>query len=43
MPYSQTVVVAGGLAHIPIIIALLKFVENKYNGNKPQLDLADNQ
>ena len=30
MPYNETTVVLGGLMHIPIIIAILRFVENRF-------------
>ena len=30
MAYSQTVVVAGGLAHVPILIAVFKYVEKSF-------------
>ena len=29
MPYNQITVILGGLVHIPIIILVLKFIENK--------------
>lgn len=29
MAYSQTVVIAGGVAHVPIIIGLLKVLERR--------------
>tara|TARA_Y100001968_G_C18820398_1_gene464350 strand:- start:98 stop:460 length:363 start_codon:yes stop_codon:yes gene_type:complete len=29
MPYSQAIVVAGGLAHVPVIVGLFKFVDNR--------------
>ena len=31
MPYKQITVILGGLVHIPIIILVLKFIENKFN------------
>ena len=34
MAYNETTVVLGGLIHIPVIIFLLKFIENKFNKNK---------
>jgi len=34
MPYNETTVVIGGLMHIPIIIFLLRFVENRFNKKK---------
>ena len=30
MPYSETKVIHGGLAHIPVIIFLFKFMQNKF-------------
>ncbi len=34
MPYNETTVVIGGLMHIPVIIIVLRFVENRFNKNK---------
>ncbi len=31
MPYNQITVVIGGIMHIPVIILLLKFIENRFN------------
>ena len=31
MPYNQITVILGGLVHIPIIILVLKFIENKFS------------
>ena len=31
MPYNQITVVIGGLIHIPIIIIILRFIENRFN------------
>ena len=31
MPHNQITVILGGLVHIPIIILVLKFIENKFN------------
>ena len=31
MPYNQITVVLGGLIHIPIIILVLRFIENRFN------------
>ena len=31
MPHNQTTVILGGLIHIPIIILVLKIIENKFN------------
>ena len=30
MAYSQTVVLAGGIAHVPILIMMFKFIEKKF-------------
>tara|TARA_Y100001968_G_C18977820_1_gene535323 strand:+ start:347 stop:466 length:120 start_codon:yes stop_codon:yes gene_type:complete len=30
MAYSQTLVVAGGIAHVPFIIAILKIIEKRF-------------
>ena len=34
MPYNQTTVLIGGLMHIPVIILILRFVENRFNKNR---------
>ncbi len=31
MAYSQTVVLAGGIAHVPIIIAFFKVIEKRFS------------
>ena len=31
MPYSETTVVIGGLFHIPVIILVLRLIENRFN------------
>ena len=31
MPYNPITVVIGGLIHIPIIIIILRFIENRFN------------
>ena len=31
MPYNQITVVLGGLIHIPVIILVLRFIENRFN------------
>ncbi len=31
MPYNQITVVLGGLMHIPVIIVVLRFIENRFN------------
>ena len=33
MPYNESTVLIGGLMHIPIVIFLLKFVENRFKRN----------
>ena len=30
MAYTQTVVVAGGIAHVPILIMALKYIEKAF-------------
>ena len=30
MPYSESTVVFGGLMHIPAIIIVLRFIENRF-------------
>ena len=34
MAYNESTVVLGGLMHIPIIILVLRFVENRFNRNE---------
>tara|TARA_B100001250_G_scaffold98545_1_gene82707 strand:- start:474 stop:596 length:123 start_codon:yes stop_codon:yes gene_type:complete len=34
MPYNETTVLIGGLMHIPVIILVLKFVENRFKKNE---------
>ena len=34
MPYNDATVVIGGLMHIPVIIFVFRFVENRFNKNK---------
>ena len=31
MPYNQMTVVIGGLMHIPVIVLVLRFIENRFN------------
>ena len=31
MPYNQVTVVIGGLMHIPLIILVLRIIENRFN------------
>ena len=33
MPYNDSIVVIGGLIHIPIVIVFLRFVENRFKRN----------
>ena len=40
MPYNETTVVLGGLMHIPVIILVLRFVENRFN--KKEVDFQKN-
>ncbi len=40
MPYNETTVVIGGLMHIPVIILVLRFVENRFN--KKEIDYSRN-
>ena len=37
MPYNDTTVVIGGLIHIPIIIILFRFIENKFKTSENNL------
>ena len=37
MPYSEIKVVAGGLAHIPIIIGFFYFIQNKIFARKTEI------
>ena len=34
MPYTESEVVLGGLMHIPILIVVLRLVENRFKKNK---------
>ena len=34
MPYNESTVVLGGLMHIPVIILVLGFIENRFNKNE---------
>ena len=34
MPYNESTVVLGGLLHIPIIIVVLRFIENRFKRNE---------
>ena len=34
MPYNDATVIVGGLMHIPVIIMLLRFIENRFNQKK---------
>ncbi len=38
MAYNETAVVLGGLMHIPIIIGLLRFIENRFKKNKTMIN-----
>ena len=31
MPYNEVTVVIGGLIHIPLIILVLRFIENRFS------------
>ncbi len=33
MAYNETTVVLGGLMHIPVIILVVRFIENRFNKN----------
>ena len=34
MPYSETTVLLGGLMHIPILIVVIRLIENRFKINK---------
>ncbi len=34
MAYNDATVVIGGIMHIPVIIILLRFIENRFNQKK---------
>ena len=34
MPYNESTVVMGGLMHIPVIILVLRFIENRFKKNE---------
>ena len=36
MPYNETTVILGGLMHIPIIILVLRIIENRFQNNEIQ-------
>lgn len=36
MPYNESKVLLGGLMHIPIIILVLRFVENRFKRNQAE-------
>tara|TARA_Y100001968_G_scaffold333229_1_gene394847 strand:+ start:9300 stop:9422 length:123 start_codon:yes stop_codon:yes gene_type:complete len=36
MAYTETVVVAGGIAHVPVLIAVLKFAERIFSKQSKQ-------
>ena len=40
MPYNETTVVIGGLMHIPVIIVVLRFIENRFN--RSNIDVEGN-
>ena len=33
MPYSETKVIIGGLAHIPVIIFLFNFIQKRFDAS----------
>ena len=34
MPYNESTVVLGGLIHVPIIILVLRLIENRFKKNE---------
>ena len=34
MPYNETTVVLGGLMHIPVIILVLRFIDNRFKNKQ---------
>ena len=34
MPYNESTVLLGGLMHIPVIILVLRFIENRFKKNE---------
>ena len=34
MPYNEATVVLGGLMHIPIVILVLRLIENRFKKNQ---------
>ena len=34
MPYSESTVLLGGLMHIPILIVVIRLIENRFKINK---------
>ena len=43
MAYSQALVLAGGIAHVPIVISILKFLDNKTSGLHNAKEAAANK
>ncbi len=43
MAYSQALVIAGGIAHVPIVISVLKFLDTKTKGIHNAREAAANQ
>ena len=39
MPYNETTVVIGGLMHIPVIILVLRLIENRFNKNEEHFEV----
>mgnify|MGYP001181809611 CR=1 FL=1 len=34
MPYNESTILLGGLMHIPVIILVLRFIENRFKKNE---------
>ena len=43
MAYSQALVIAGGIAHVPIVISVLKFLDTKTAGIHNAKEAAANK
>ena len=40
MPYSETKVIIGGLAHIPVLIFLFKFIKIKFEARAQSTSIS---
>ena len=40
MPYSETKVIIGGLAHIPVLIILFNFIKKKFEARSQSTSIS---